>query len=45
MRGRRLMGKLQVVTKKSLTKYLEQQIIFVMTKISMYRRDIVNLGS
>ena len=44
MRGRRLMGRLQVVTKKSLTKLSGTTNFFVITKKSMYRRDIVNLG-
>ena len=43
MRGRRLMGRLYVVTRKSLMKLSGTTNFFVMTKKSMYRRDIVNL--
>ena len=43
MCGRRLMGRLQVVTKTLLMKLSGTTNFFVMTKKSMYRIDIVNL--
>ena len=43
MRGRRLMARLQVVTKKSLTKLSGTTNFFIMTK-NRSTRDIVNLG-